>query len=290
MSAALGNACDDVLSTGLLDHEYGIPTLWARTRPQVLKPVKEQQYYQATKLLQKELDKLVYMDAQAELRQLLAAEIEERYAETFSGDLPHQPAPEMLPLLIDFKTTHLSDFLASALPTVRAIHSSAATDADFTILNNLKKLYSHFNTHPANIRRLVKASAAHRDLVSEEALLRADIAAQLEQLRPKVESLLALHSDYVALENTWRNQYGDTPLPKRVATQLKALGRRFNTIQTFCDLLPQMILCQASSWYADESLREIMDECQEVAAKIDQLDLQSIHTMEDLVQADLTIY
>ncbi|KAM9924011.1 hypothetical protein OXX59_004825 [Metschnikowia pulcherrima] len=297
----LDDACDEILSSGILQHEYGIPVLWPRTAPQVQKPDLEKEYYDLNKELALKVNRLVFLNKMAELRQLDPHSIEEQYKETFEDETyQHMSFAEKerhLRGMTRFKTEDLTgDFLTVALPVLRSIHqeNSALTDAEFTILNNLKKLYSHYNEHPANIRRLLAEYNKQKDVTSEELEIQDKIEKILAELAPNLAELESCNNEYVTLRNSYENklQARDTdfsePALKRLKQAAQTLSRRLSRLSSLCDFIPNFVLCQATNWYTDKSLLAVVDECQSLAEKLEFFpNSQDLKSIEGVMKADL---
>ncbi|OBA23254.1 hypothetical protein METBIDRAFT_102825 [Metschnikowia bicuspidata var. bicuspidata NRRL YB-4993] len=276
---SLSAACDDLLALGLLQHEYGIPTLWPRTAPVVQKPDLEAEYYALNQTLATRVNRVVFLNKIAELRQADPQAVGETYAEAFrSGVVAHMSFAEKerhLQGMAAFKTAELTaGFLAAALPVLRSIYQDnlALTDAEFTILNNLKKLYSHYNEHPANIQRLLAEYNTQKAAVGAEIRAHRQIHDFLAtDLTPNLAELEALNNEYLALQNTYDNKLGARetgsldPLLQKLKQACLTLSRRLTRLGTLCEFLPNLVLCQASNWYADKALLAVVQECQDLA-------------------------
>lgn len=285
---SLSKACDELLETGILDHEHGIPKLWHKLAEQLLKPKgPHNQYYHLNKSLQAGLDDLVYKDKLKQLRELPAEEIDALY-EAMAALEPvktFETRKDIETFLENhtksFKTqTLMGDYLPSALPIVRAIHHGNASlaDLELSILNDLKRLYSLYNDHPANIKRLIKAFEENHKLKRQTASVSAEVSSYMSSiLLPKLQRLEKLNEELTVLENTYKNQIearssaaDKAPLvTKQLRADVLLLSKRLTTIAVLCDFLPNLILCQASNWYTDTQLRTIVEDCQDAAEAIE---------------------
>lgn len=307
MSEDVEKACDDILALGILDHEYGIPKLWLNSS--VVQDFDlEDEYYQLNQQLATELDKLIYLNKMKELQGSSAEEITQLYEEVIQLDqLKGLSNDEMEKFLIahteHFKTTALlNEYLALALPLLRAIYhgNSTLADSEFTILNNLKKLYSQYNDHPANISRLMRGYEDQNGHVAKEA----ELLAQIETLfasavTEHVKLLHELNQEYLVLQNTYTNQVqsqtdSSSEMPsevKKLRTAVAGLAKKMSSVSVLCDLLPNLVLCQSSNWYNDKSLRGVVEDCQDTAeqlSEIVQLSTRSIKsvTVESIFKMD----
>lgn len=293
MSKSLGDACDEILDLGLLDHEYGVPVLWPRTAPLIQKASAEQSYYHKNKELMDAIDRLVLLNHTLMLKQRSPQEIHELYDETFTGPLANKSHGELsrfLQTMASFKTKALNaDFLTAAPPILRAIYHDnlSLTDAEFTTLNNLKKLYSHYNEHPANIRRLITEQRARDATLSEKAIVQVEIEDILsESIGPKLAQLRSQAVEFRALQNAYSNAVmsgQDESQEKKLRQALNALRKVYEYLSILSDLLPGLVLLQASNWFSDEALRLVVEDCQDVAEKLSRLpDLKNISVSEIL--------
>lgn len=284
----LSAACDDILGGLLLDHDYGIPKLWPRNTPQVKKSVEEDEYYTLNTELSTLLNELMRLNRASELKSQTAEQIKQLYDESVGSEFPDQSPAEVARFLEEhtesFKTQALTnDFLAVALPILRAVYqgSLSLTDAEFTVLNNLKKLYSHYNEHPSNIRRLIREYKRAQTAAGKSAAAstRVDefVSSKIAEL---VQELDELNAEYLVLENTYNNQlkaHSITPAEqKRLQRDYKVLRRRFATISVYCELLPNLILCQATNWSNDNKLMAIIEDCQDTLERLEELNGDSI--------------
>lgn len=285
---SLNDACDELLETGILGHEHGIPKLWHPLSEQLQKPEgPHAQYYNINKNLLEKLDQIVYKDRLKQLEKLPKEEIDALY-ETMALLEPLQEfknQEEILSFLAkhndSFKTrTLMGDYLPSALPIVRAIHHGNASlaDLEISILNNLKRLYSHYNDHPANIKRLIRAYRENGSLTKNIAAVSSEVNSYISSvLLPKLQRLEKLNEELVVLQNTYKNQVEarssaaeKAPLEtKKLRADVLQLSKKVTSVAILCDFLPNLILCQASNWHSDTLLRAIMEDCQDVAEDIE---------------------
>lgn len=285
---SLSEACEELLETGFLDHEHGIPKLWHQLAEELQKPKgPHAQYYNINKTLLLNLDQIVYKDRLKQLQELSKEDI----------DALHEDMTQLEPLLQfknqqeiqsflekhtqSFKTqTLMADYLPSALPIVRAIHHGNASlaDLEISILNNLKRLYSHYNDHPANIKRLIRAYRQNGVLTKDVAATSSEVSSYLSSvLLPKLQRLEKLNEELTVLQNTYKNQVEarssaaeNAPLEtKKLRADFLQLSKRLTSVAVLCDFLPNLILCQASNWHSDALLRNIMEDCQDVAEAIE---------------------
>lgn len=299
MSQAVSDACDELLSLGILDHEYGIPKLWPNSSFQLQDFDLEDEYYALNQQLTLELDKLVYLNKKKELRCLNNVDIEKAFEEIRANELFNGLSVLEIEHFLqshseNFKTTALlNDYLALALPVLRAIYhgNSSLADSEFTVLNNLKKLYSQYNEHPANISRLMQQYSKQNELLAQEA----DILAQIEQLfathiTEHVKELHELNQEYLVVQNTYSNQVqsqtdASSQVPseqKKLRMAVSGLAKRMSSISVLCDLLPNLILCQSSNWYNDSTLRAIVEDCQDTAENLLRCRPLSVRTMKNI--------
>lgn len=285
MSLAVNEACDAIVALGTLDHEYGIPKIWPRARLLADDLDLEDEYYRLNQELAHELDQLVNLSKTKELQELspesIAEQFEEIQKDEYLSQLSLQEAEHFLQSHRDnFKTTALlNDYLTLALPVLRAIYhgNSSLADSEFTVLNNLKKLYSQYNDHPANISRLIQQYEKQNALLAEDAA----ILAQIEHLYStsiarSMKELHELNQEYLVLQNTYGNQVqsqsdasAQAPSEQRkVRVAVSGLAKRVSSVSVLCDLLPNLILCQPSNWYNDETLRAIVEDCQDTSEKL----------------------
>lgn len=308
---SLNEACDELLETGILDHEHGIPRLWYKLAEELLDPQGPQsKYYNLNKGLLENLDGIVYQDKLKQLRELPKDEIDALY-ETMALLEPlllFKNQEEILAFLEKhtktFKTQALmGDYIPSALPIVRAIHHGNASlaDLEISILNNLKRLYSHYNDQYANIKRLIKAYREDSTLTKKVASVSAEVNSYISTvLLPKLQRLEKLNDELVVLQNTYKNQVEarssaaeKAPLEtKKLRAEVLQLSKRLTTTAVLCDFLPNLILCQASNWHSDSLLRTIMEDCQDVAEAIEGY-ISSLHyknartlKVDDILQID----
>lgn len=296
MSQDVENACDEILALGILDHEYGIPPLWRNTT--VIQDFDlEDEYYHLNQQLAAELDKLVYLNRMKELRTMDPKEISHLYEDMAQIDQLKGLSDEEMDQFMKthtehFKTTALmNEYLALALPMIRSVYhgNSTLAHSEFTILNNLKKLYSQYNDHPANISRLMRGYEAQNEKLAKEA----DILAQIEMLfsteiTENVKQLHELNQDYLVLQNTYANQIqsqtdasSDMPTEvKKLRVAVAGLAKKMSSVSVLCDLIPNLVLCQSSNWYNDKSLIAVVEDCQDTAERLSRVEHLSTRTIK----------
>ncbi|GBL52276.1 hypothetical_protein [Candidozyma auris] len=308
---SFSEACDELLKTGILDHEHGIPKLWHKSADELQKPQgPHDQYYNLNKRLLANLDEIVYKDKFKQLRALSADEIDSLYEEMIQSEpLKSLPPGTDLDAFLEnhtkaFKTGVLmGDYLPSALPIVRAIHhgNNNLADSEISILNNLKRLYSHYNDHPANVKYLIKAYREKNNVTAETASVAAEVQSYIHSvLLPKLQRLEKLNAELQVLQNTYNNQVEarssaaeKAPLEtKKLRAEVLSLSKRLTSLAVLCDFLPNLILCQASNWHSDKSLRTILGDCQNIAEAIEGY-IPTLHyrkakslRVDDLLQID----
>lgn len=288
---SLDTICDELLPK-FASHNYGIPALWVRN-PEKTQPELEKSYYDQNGKLATHLDKLVYLNKMQRLRQLDVSTINDQYLEFLGEEIVKELEEQQLELfLVNHLTavkTHalLRDYLPLALPVLRAIHidNASLTESELLILNNLKKLYSRYNEHPANIRWLMNEYERSTQLLEKRLNLMAQIQESLEtELAPKIRRLNAYNKEIQQLKHL--SKEGSLTATEIIdATtnlrhQLKTLLQLLQKISVLCDLIPALVLCHPSNWYNDKSLREIMEKGQDVAETIP--DFSAFENIDDL--------
>lgn len=299
---SLSEACDDLLSLGILQHEYGIPKLWPHTAPQVQKPDLETEYYALNQQLASVVNRLVFVNKMVELRQTDAQSVGEEFAENLSSEvfqnMSFTEKESHLRGMARFKLEELtSDFLTAALPVLRSIHqeNSTLTDSEFTILNNLKKLYSHYNEHHANIRRLLAEYTTQKSGLNMELELHSQIQQILsEKLTPALEELDTLNNEYLVLQNTYENRLSARETDalalalRKLKQALYTLSRRISRLSALCELLPNLVLCQASNWYSDKALLAVVEECQDLGETLEGFpETENLRLVDEVLKTDL---
>lgn len=297
--SSLSDACDDLLGLGILEHEHGIPNIWQKSS-EIQKSGLEEEYYRLNQELATEVNKLVQLNKLQELRKLSAPEIEELY-EAIEDDEQLQNLTQLE--LEEFLTTHtnnfktqalMNEYLTMSLPVLRAIyHGNALTESEFSVLNNLKKLYSHYNEHPANINRLLLNYKNHQGLVAEHAAVSAELNMFLAStVTEQMLQLKELNEEYLVLQNTYRNQIeahsesSRAPEQRRIVLAVGTLSRRITSVAVLCDFLPNLILCQATNWYNDKTLKAIVEDCQEISEKLPALSTRKRLEMDEILEMD----
>lgn len=285
---SIESACDELIASGILEHEHGIPRLWPRSAPALHDCELEAEYYQVHKDFLLEVDELVYLDTLQSLQNLDELRIRELYSsiedDKYLGGLDaSQVELFLLTHNRNFRTQLLmSETVTLALPILRAVHhgNAALTDAEFTILNNLKKLYSRHNEHPSNIRALVAAYEEHKRKLDEKHNQDSEIKSILtDQIHDKLQELQELTTAMELIENTLQNRInGEDDETTQLGKRYRRLRGQVDLLRLLCDFLPNLILCQAKNWYNDKKLREVVERCQQIEL--------SLPDMEDL--ADLS--
>lgn len=296
----LNKACDDILSV-VRNHEFGIPTISPKNRL-IACPAPEEKYYNLNGVLASRLDELVYLNKLQEMKQLSAAEIEGQYQQMVSeASFDEKSDDEIEKFLIDHSArvknqALLRDFLPIALPILRAIHidNSSLTDSEMLIFNNLKKLFSRYNDHPSNIRRLIDEYQQNVELLDEKLKYLANIENLLNnELRERMNQLgLNLEQLRVQQEEKEDSLY-PTQLEERtqyLQLALDKLHKQINRITILCDFLPSLVLCHPSNWYNDSSMRELIEKCQEVSEAVLNIQLikdPKILSLEEILALEL---
>lgn len=299
MSRSVAEACDNILKIGILDHEFGIPKLWPTQNAQVRDLNLEDEYYALNQELAAELDQLVYYNKLKELQNVDVSEIAENCREIAETDQFADLSLHELETVLKthtelFKTPALlNEYLAMALPMIRAVYhgNSSLADSEFTILNNLKKLYSQYNEHPANVSRLMEQNNAKNDSIKTVADLLAQTHVKFaESVTPNLKTLHDLNQEYLVLQNTYSNQVQlQTDASARVPSEQKklrqavaAFSRRISAVSVLCDFLPNLILCQSSNWNSDAKLNAIVEDCQDIADKLPALGKLSTRSVKSI--------
>lgn len=299
MSKSVVDACDEILGLGILDHEYGIPKLWPTQNSQTRDLDLEDEYYALNQQLAAQLDELVYLNRLKELQRHEKEEIADFLDQIRQNEQLSDLSMAELEMFLKTHTEHfktpvlLNDYLAMALPVIRAVYhgNSSLADSEFTILNNLKKLYSQYNQHPANISRLMGQYNSRNELVERDAQLAAQVHLKFSgSVASNLKQLHDLNEEYLVLQNTYANQVqSQTDASARVPAEqrklrlsVSALSRRISTVSVLCDLLPNLILCQSSNWNSDAKLNAIVEECQDVAEKLPQMSSLSSRTAKNI--------
>lgn len=291
-TANLSHACDQLLS--LLQHEFGIPQLWPEvTRSsEDLRP--ELDYFALAAVLAHKLDRVVYLNC---MQRLVAQDrpwIESKYTEIFDTpifrSMSNAQIRRFLLHMAAFKNDDLAPLLASALPVLRLIflENQTLTNAELSVLNNLKKAGSAYNAHPANIRPLMAEYERSLALLSAVAHKDVDILSHVRHtMAPLVGQLHSLAAEHRALDNTFQNQFGAGPEDKRLRTLLrdyKKLERKTRLLSILSDLLPQMVLCLPTNWYEDERLHAIILDCLELLEKL--AEVPRVSSMHDALSTE----
>lgn len=288
---SLSSVCDDILAN-VLNHEFGIPLLWLL--PKEKQPELDMAYYEANAKLAETLDELVYLNKTLELRKMSAEDIDELYVELLNKDQIRDIDEDSLEQFLLHQSqmkrqTLLRDFFPLALPVLRAIHidNAALTESEFLVLNNLKKLYSRYNEHPANIRKLVSEYNQNIDLTDKRLRMVAEIELQLRgELSRSVSELSELSTQYkqaqLGVLNPEKTGMADKleMANSSLTDMLRSTGKRLRAVSVLCDLIPSLILCHPSNWYNDKSLREIMFRCQHISENLP--DLSIFDTLDEL--------
>lgn len=266
---SLAQTCDHILAS-IEGHEFGIPTLWPLAASFTAKPALESEYYDTNAELARKLDRLVYLNKRKLLRLQDAAAIDAQYKEMVNDELLKDlPENDLEQFLVDQlrlkRDVVLRDVLPAALPILRAIHvdNAALTELECSILNNLKKLYSRYNSHPGNIRRLVGQYQLKIATTDAKLQLMASVDRLLaEEVAPRIDALRSANEEYASLNTIYESANAPTDETRAFAEDVSTLSRRLQTISVLSDLLPALVLCHPSNWYNDKSLRDIMEKCQ----------------------------
>lgn len=285
MSDLLSEACNDLLALGILEHEHGVPVLWQKST-NIQKSGLEELYYNLNRELATQLNELVRLNKLTELQKLPEEAIDQIFTQTTNEDLTLRELPQEE--LEDFLKSHtnafktdalMNDYLAMALPVLRAVYHGNLTESEFSVLNNLKKLYSHYNNHPANISRLMRNYKKQDKLYST----RAELSVELDRflattVTDQMTELKVLNDEYSVLQNTYKNQiYAQSdaserfPELRRISLAVGVLSKRLAAVSVLCDFLPNLVLCQATNWYNDKTLRSIIEDCQDTAETLPSL-------------------
>lgn len=300
----LTSVCDEILPN-LLNHEFGIPLMWLLTTES--QPELEKLYYETNANLSERLDELVYLNKTVELQKMSDEAIDELYEELLNKDqLRDIDEDKLEQFLLDQsqmkRQTLLQDFFPAALPILRAIHinNGSLTESEFVILNNLKKLYSRYNDHPANVKKLVTEYNLSIDLIDKRLNLMAEIEHLLKgDLALRMNEVSELGNEYkraqLGLLNPEKTGIADKVETVKIelTKSLQSIGKKLRTISALCDLIPQLVLCHPSNWYNDQSLREIMFRCQNVSDSIPDLaifDKLERLELEDLLKIDVSSF
>lgn len=277
-----------------------IPWLRKPTEPSELELEKE--YYEVNGQLASCLDELVYLNKLKELNELDNAELDSKYQEIMNNDyFEDKSESEIESFLVNHlekvkRQALLRDFLPMALPVLRAIHieNASLTESEYLVLNNLKKLYSRYNEHPANIKRLISEYHQSIELLDKKLLLLAqietlisiDLKEKVDMINANVKEMTLLQNEKEAQSSEKREQY--TNLLRQA---YKSLYNKMNRISTLCDLLPRLVLCHPSNWYNDTSLREIIEKCQDVSEAFPEtqsLEIADSLNLEELLSLDIS--
>lgn len=264
-----------------LEHKIELPPWTCRPKePSELELEKE--YYQLNGLLASRLDELVYLNRLKELNELDSAEIDILYQELTSNEyFEDKSETEIESFLVQHlekvkRQALLGDFLPIALPILRAIHvdNASLTESECLVLNNLKKLYSRYNEHPANIKRLIGEYHQSVDLLDKKLLMLAqietmifvDLKEKTDTINANIQEIALLQKQVEAQSAVQSEQY-----TKILRKACKSLHKQLGRIHVLCDLLPRLVLCHPSNWYNDTSLREIIEKCQDVSDNLPEL-------------------
>lgn len=284
MSSSIADVCDTLLDV-LRNHESGVPHIWPR--PSRVSGLDEE-YCRVHRALAKEVARLVVLNKRKQLQGVSIEELRIQ-ADAAAECIPHVPRAELSTFLelhnARFRTEALLDtFLAAALPVLRATYhgNESLTDSEFAVLNNLKKLYSHYNTHAANISHVVDASKEGHELAVRRSQLAAQIDVLLEQrVALSVRQWRELHANLEAVRNTLENLKitradAAARMPEETA-RLEAIARqvvqRLGAIRALCDLIPNLVRCLPGDWYSDTAMRAAVQESQAVGERMAECDM-----------------
>lgn len=269
----LQKACDHVLkSTRLLSHEYGVPPL----EPAAVDAADddllllEALYCEMYRTLVDKLNHLLYVNRLKELAEMPDDKINELYEETIAPQLLQSHDTALVESHyrshIAFKTdTVLNTHLATVVPVLRAIHhdEAAVTPTERNLLVNLKQLFS--DTGKASTSRLMQGTSANDAALSGYAslhqqlheLIAHDVAPKLRQFHQLSSTLESHKKSLVSLR---REAVSDDDVAQLRDTAAQ-LVHRWTRIAVYCDLVPNLVMCNPTNWYEDEKLREAIEEC-----------------------------
>lgn len=278
---------------------------WPRESTEPSELELEKEYYEVNGLLASCLDELVYLNKMKELNQLDKTELDKKYLELKDLDIFEEKSDDEIEA---FLVNHLEkvkrqallrDFLPIALPVLRAIHieNTSLTESEYLVLNNLKKLYSRYNEHPANIKRLIGEYNQSIELLDKKLLLLAQIEKFIScDLKEKVDSINTNMKELAILQTQERESLPTEQRDKKASSlkkDCKSLHNRLTRISILCDLLPRLVLCHPSNWYNDTSLREIIESCQDVSEALPDfkvLGKADLLTLEELLELDPSLF
>lgn len=272
---SISEACDEILNSDILDHEFGLPKLNNDKSPISANSI----YYETNKNLTKSLSKLVYLDRIKALEVLSDSEIDTKFSEINSI----APLNDLSTHTACFRDgSLLNDYLTMALSVLRSIHhdGDALAPAEKEIASNLSKLYSKScQSEISSVHNGMAKSQQVQQLQKEHGTISGEIDHVLTSvIGPKLQICAELHDEYYALENTYKNHFESSalvaallssPQMKRLRSSVLVLSKKLAAISILCDLVPNLILCLPSDWHNDETLLNIMMECQDIAEKAD---------------------
>lgn len=280
---SLSEACDELLKSEFLDHEFGLPLL---EDPTTQSEPETSEYYKANGQLTEQLTKLVYLDKLKELRELDEEALEERYRAigggggnfgepVNSGNSDISGNSEEALLIWNFRDKSLlNEYLTMALLVLRLIHHDGGlSPAKSEIAEELERMY---NAETGSVHQLISEFERKQQLVKEHAELSAEIDHFLVSvLSPKLESCLELQQEWTALKNTYSNRMDAAGVAaaalgdRKLRAGVSLLGKRVSVISALCDLIPNLILCLPSDWHHDETLLRIMKDVQRIAEAVE---------------------
>lgn len=286
--SSLKEACEALLTkTGILTHQYGIPTLpAAQFGPESDLQALEEVYHGLHHELTQKLEQLLYLNALKELQGKSEVEIDDQY-ELLVAETPVKGNVDDLEAYYKqqqaFKTGLLNTYLTPALPILRAVHHNDAnlTESELAVLENLRVLFSgdaKYSDSDANINTLVdvyegrkKDKETFLDLqVLLGTLLEDKVLPKLRELDESNRLLRSAKDDLMAEKRrqiAGLSEAGGSR-KKTVRQKMAQLANRWTYVSVVAEFLPSLIMSSPMNWYNDKDLFGIVGECEEVAERL----------------------
>lgn len=288
MLLLLGEACDSLLEgTGLLNHTYGVPKIQGNFANQLKEILRlEGEYARLYKELTGKVDRLLYVNKLKEIEKYGEGEVDVMYKEILE-EFPLVKEDELESFLIDQNQlvksdTLLGNYLQVILPILRSIHSS---DLSSTEANILKNLQLNFDLDKGSTFQVMKGyrKQSQQDVKLQDLLL--EMSSCLQAIKPKLlqftqlnKSLESENSKYVDQKS---GKLNDTDInDKATRKKYRDLLNLWNYLGKICQFLPILITTLTINWFEDESLYNIIQQCQQYLQQIDKY--QAIININDL--------
>lgn len=282
MSEDLSRACDTLLrSTSILKHSYGVPK-WPTNlyKGSKLHPL-ESKYADLHKELSRKLNKLIYLSELDVIYKLAPMEIDSQYQtiiNEFSMIDPNDLKRFLSTQNENFKTELLmNEYLQIILPVLRSVHHINLTLTEKDILHTLKSLYEDESGIIYSLMNEYNSSNENQDKLNDNYTKISNLL--LNAVKPKILKLneldkkIELSSDKLVNGQKQRvaeviDELDSTPEGNELIAGFKSLIAKWNYLSILCDFLPSLITSLPTNWFKDESLFNIIIDCEKLSERV----------------------